>query len=275
MSLSLRVFTSPTREFGRHGQSFSPTTSTLVLGGREAVLVDAQYIKEDVAALGDFIVETDRTLTAIYVTHGHADHYFGIGELLKRFPQARALATAAVVADIERTHKGAVKMWGAMFGDTVVEATVFPEALSGTTIELEGHELRAVEVGQGDINPSTVLHIPSLDAVIAGDVAYNQIHAMLAFCPPEKVDKWIASLDLIAEQDPRTVVAGHKKPDAPDDDVLSIVDGTRRYLRDFQDAAAASGSAEELFEAVSAKYPELGNPYTLRTSAAAWYGTRP
>jgi len=45
---------------------------------------------------------------------------------------------------------------------------------------VEGHELRVIEVGQGDIAPSAVLHIPSLDAIVAGDVAYNQIHQMLA-----------------------------------------------------------------------------------------------
>jgi len=47
-------------------------------------------------------------------------------------------------------------------------------------IDLEGAELRVIEVGQGDIRPSTVLHVPAIDTVVAGDVIYNQIHAMLA-----------------------------------------------------------------------------------------------
>jgi hypothetical protein len=54
-----------------------------------------------------------------------------------------------------------------------------------------------IEVGQGDIAPSAVLHIPSLDAVVAGDVAYNQIHLMLALGRPAEWDKWIASIRII------------------------------------------------------------------------------
>jgi glyoxylase-like metal-dependent hydrolase (beta-lactamase superfamily II) len=272
MSLSLQVFTSPTHEFGRRGQTFSPTTSTVVLGEREAVLVDAQYIRDDVAALGDLIEQTGRTLTAIYLTHGHADHYFGIGELLRRFPGARPLATRAVVEDIGRSHDDAVKLWHTMFGDAVATPSMLPQAMAGNVIDLEGHEIHVVEVGQGDISPSTVVHIPSIDAVIAGDVAYNQIHPMLAHCGPRECDAWIASLDRIDGLAPRTVVAGHKKPDASDDP--SIVDELRRYIRDFQDTFAASSGWEELVEALTAKYPDHGNLYTLRYSAVARFEGR-
>ena len=38
---------------------------------------------------GDMIEQTGKQLTAIYVTHAHADHYFGLGELTSRFPHAR------------------------------------------------------------------------------------------------------------------------------------------------------------------------------------------
>jgi hypothetical protein len=36
----VRVLTGPARNFGRHWQTFSPTTSTLVTASTEAVLVD-------------------------------------------------------------------------------------------------------------------------------------------------------------------------------------------------------------------------------------------
>jgi hypothetical protein len=71
-----------------------------------------------------------------------------------------------------------------MFGDRVAKPTVVPEPLDGLTLDLEGHELQIVEVGQGDIRPSTVVHIPALEAVVAGDVVYNQIHAMLGLSGP-------------------------------------------------------------------------------------------
>src|SRR2546430_15210267 len=97
------VFTSPTHDLVGIPGTFSPTTSTLVAGQSESVLIDAQFIDSDIAALGDMIEASGTTLTTIYVTHGHADHYLGVGPLLDRFPGARAIATASVVDHIEKT----------------------------------------------------------------------------------------------------------------------------------------------------------------------------
>ena len=96
--LTLDVYTSPMRDISTGGQ-FSPTTSTLLTGPTEAVLVDAQYMEGDVAELARRIESSGRTLTTIYITHAHADHYFGLEWLLDRFPTARAVALPAVVAD--------------------------------------------------------------------------------------------------------------------------------------------------------------------------------
>jgi glyoxylase-like metal-dependent hydrolase (beta-lactamase superfamily II) len=149
------------------------------------------------------------------------------------------------------------------------EATVLPAPLNGDVIDLEGQELRVIEVGQGDIAPSTVVHVPSIDAVIAGDVAYNRIHAMLALSGPDEWQKWIASLDQIERLGPKTIVAGHKAPGASDDDVETILDGTRDYIRDFRDAVADSTSADDVVDVMRAKYIGYAKLTTLIVSARA------
>ena len=50
---------------------------------------------------------------------------------------------------------------------------------------------------------------------------------MLALGGPAEWDKWIASIDIIERLHPRIVVAGHKKPEAPDDYAEKILNGTR------------------------------------------------
>ena len=45
---------------------------------------------------------------------------------------------------------------------------------------LEGHELVIVEVGATDSADTSVLHVPDLELVVAGDVIYNGVHMYLA-----------------------------------------------------------------------------------------------
>jgi len=265
------VFTSPAHEVMGGRGTFSPTTSTLLVGRSESVLVDAQFIDSDIAALGDLIEETGTSLTTIYVTHAHADHYLGIGALLERFPGARPLARPAVVEAIEDTLEVQKGQWSALFGDAAVQPTVLPQPMADDVIDLEGTELRVIEVGQGDIRPSTVLHVPAIDTVVSGDVVYNQIHAMLGLSGPEEWRNWIESINRVEQLRPTTIVAGHKKPEASDHDVKAMLDGTRSYISDFADLAQTVKDADDLVAAMLDKYESYGNAWTLRFSARAWF----
>ena len=86
----------------------------------------------------------------------------------------------------------------------------------------------AVEVGHTDTDDTTVLHVPSIGLVVAGDVAYNGVHQYLLESAHGGVEAWLAALDKVAALQPRAVVAGHKNKDLPDDP--AIIDQTRDYL---------------------------------------------
>jgi glyoxylase-like metal-dependent hydrolase (beta-lactamase superfamily II) len=271
--LHTHVFTTPMREFGTEGKQWSPCASTLVAAETEAVLTDTGHIKSDVSALGDMIERTGKRLTTIYITHGHLDHFLGIGQLMNRFPRARPVATAAVVADIKSSVAEQEKQWQRRFGDDVDRTAVIPEPLEGDVIDLEGEELRVIVVAQGDISPSTVIHIPAIDTVIGGDVVYNRIHMMLALTGPMEWQKWIDSIDLVERLGAKTIIAGHKQPEASDQDLETILDGSRGYIRDFRDAVAASSTAREVIETMKARYSDYGNLTTLEFSAGAAFPT--
>jgi glyoxylase-like metal-dependent hydrolase (beta-lactamase superfamily II) len=269
VQLQTHVYTSAARVIGGDpNRTFSPATSTLVTGESEAVLIDAQYTESEVSALGDLIEQKGKRLTSIFITHGHYDHYYGLGQLVARFPGARPVATASVVADIHATLDFQAKRFQGFFGDAS-KATVLPQPLEGTVMYVDGEELRVIEIGQGDIAPSTIVHIPSIDTVVAGDVVYNRIHMMLAFGGPPQWQAWLDSIDRIEALNARTIVAGHKKPEASDDDLATILDGSRAYIRDFRDAVAASSTAGEVVETMDAKYKDYGNLTTLLFSARA------
>lgn len=71
-------------------------SSILIYGVRDAVLVDTQLTIDQNRALAAWIAKSGKNLTTIYITHGHGDHFFGIAELKRFFPHARAVATPNV-----------------------------------------------------------------------------------------------------------------------------------------------------------------------------------
>jgi glyoxylase-like metal-dependent hydrolase (beta-lactamase superfamily II) len=266
--LELQVVVSPTVDVAIGG-TFSPTTATIITGPTEAVLVDTLYTPDDVERLAQAVEATGKTLTTIYITHAHFDHYFGLGALLERFPGARGVALPSVAQFVRETHEAGRALAQQWLPGRTLDTDVLPEALDRETIDLDGHELRAIEVGQGDIAHSTVLGVPSLDAVVAGDVVYNGVHQMLGVSGPDDWGRWIESVDKIAALDPQVVVAGHKREDLPDDDIPAILDGTRNYIRAFIEELADADSAEALVARMTARFADRINVATLEFSAAA------
>ena len=102
-ALSYDVFVAPEKPFEApppavgDSPAWDPTTSTLIFGTRDAVLVDPLMTVREATALADWVALHDRQLTTIYITHGHGDHYLGLPVVLDRFPDARVVAAPGTV----------------------------------------------------------------------------------------------------------------------------------------------------------------------------------
>jgi glyoxylase-like metal-dependent hydrolase (beta-lactamase superfamily II) len=277
--LHLDVFVAPYRPIDGliapmgEGEATWPASSvSLISGERDAVLIDALLTPQDAWRVVDWIRATGKNLTTIYITHGHGDHFFGLNAVLDAFPDARAVTTAAVIPDARtQISPELMQFWNSILPGQIPEHPIVPDAVDGNVIDLEGQELRIITVGQADTAPSTIVHIPSLDAVIAGDVAYNGIHLWLAETDHDKRMQWIASVEQIEALEPKIVVAGHKRPDARDDDPATILGDTKAYIRDFDQALSESDSAQELVDKMMALHGDRGNPYTLWTAAQGMF----
>ncbi|MFF3515202.1 hypothetical protein [Streptomyces sp. NPDC002573] len=71
----------------------------------------------------------------------------------------------------ERKHT-----WDVDFPELIPDSPVVYQVIPAEGFEMEGHQFRAVEVGHTDTDDTTVLHAPSIDLVVAGDVACNGVH---------------------------------------------------------------------------------------------------
>jgi glyoxylase-like metal-dependent hydrolase (beta-lactamase superfamily II) len=190
---------------------WSPISSTLVYGERDAVLVDPVMTVQQAVALAEWVQTYDRNLTTVYVTHGHGDHWFGLATLLERFPGARAVATPAFVDHMaKQTEPGFVEsFWNARFPGRIPERLVAADPMKDQVLELEGRELTVVPLGHTDTDDTTALHVPSIGLVVAGDAAYNDVHLYLAESPSEGRKAWKEALGVIAGLGADHVVAGH------------------------------------------------------------------
>jgi glyoxylase-like metal-dependent hydrolase (beta-lactamase superfamily II) len=261
-TLGVNVFTAPGKSmvgerpkpFGE-ALAFDPITSTLIYGENDAVLVDAMTTVAEAEALANWIALHNRNLETIYITHAHFDHFYGLSVLLQRFPDARAIATPGTVSAMQMSFTRPVEQLARhMFPGQVATKLVAPEPYEYETFTLEGHELRIIEQGRTDGPDSTSLYVPSIGLIVAGDVVYNQCRMYVGETTPESRKNWIADLDRLAALNPKIVVAGHKKPGAPDSP--SAIQDTRRYLEDFGRVKQTATSDQDLFDQLKALYPD-------------------
>ena len=110
-----------------------------------------------------------------------------------------------------------------------------------------------------------------MQAICSGDIAYNNIHMWLRNSTPVSREAWLASLDAVAVLKPSTIITGHKDPDAPDDNATRVLDQSRRYIEDFDQTAAKSGTPREVIDVMLEMYPAYGNRYTLLAAASTQF----
>jgi glyoxylase-like metal-dependent hydrolase (beta-lactamase superfamily II) len=135
---------------GKEELMWVANSSTLIYGERDAILVDSFLTTEHSKTLLGWVVARGKNLTAIYITHGHGDHFFGLASLLERFPRAKAVATPEIVRAM-REHISPAwieDFWRRLFPGEIPDRLLVAEPLEGNALELEGHKLVAVNTGR-------------------------------------------------------------------------------------------------------------------------------
>jgi glyoxylase-like metal-dependent hydrolase (beta-lactamase superfamily II) len=243
--LELQVFTS-----SENGYS---VTSTLISGETDAILIDPQFLKSDALKVAEAIKATGKNLTAIYSTHAHPDHLFGVAVLKQEFPNARFVALPEVADRVVTGWPARRNFWYPTYGDELPgEEPVLPEKLTAPELTLEGQTFPITGEVIGDGPGNSFVHIPSLNAVVAGDIIFRNSHMGTPADPAPLYE----TFDKIMALSPQILVAGHQRAGSNNDPAEGIA-FMKDYIASVNQMKMEAKTPEELKAKILEKYPGL------------------
>jgi glyoxylase-like metal-dependent hydrolase (beta-lactamase superfamily II) len=193
--------------------------------------------------------------------------------LAERFG-ARVVATDGTIAQMHGSVATRPLLWDKLYPGLIPPSPVAAVTVPDNRVTLEGHDLVMVDVGHGDAEDNSVLHVPDLGLVVAGDVIYNGVHMYLgASAAAGGFDAWRKAIDKVEALGPRHIVCGHQN-ERLDDDAKRTIEQTRQYLDDADELLRTEKTAVGYFNAKIERYPEHLGRLILWVTARALYGVR-
>jgi glyoxylase-like metal-dependent hydrolase (beta-lactamase superfamily II) len=255
------------------GQTGYDVNSTFIIGERDLLVIDPQFSLSEAHKLAAAILETKKRLVAIYSTHAHPDHLFGLAVLKHAFPEAKMVALPATVTAAKTGWPARQKFWFPVYGNNIPGPDpVLPDELTVPVLTLEGEEFPITGGVQGADGPgNSFVWVPSLRAVITGDIVFDRAY----FGVPRDTarDNWRKTIAQIAALKPDIVVPGHEGLGATRN--MRSIEFMTQYIADWDANVARSKTAAEMRANVLRQYPGLGMEFTLNDRVAAYFPAPP
>ncbi|PHV11546.1 MBL fold metallo-hydrolase [Chitinimonas sp. BJB300] len=247
-----------------------PVSSELIIGKKEAILIDAQFSTADGAKLVEKIKQSGKKLTTIYISHGDPDFYFGLEPIRAAFPQARIVATQPTIDHIRHSMQGKLAFWGPKLGENAPKQVFVPSRLKGNSLTLEGKKLEVIGL-KGPNTEVSFVWIPALKAVVGGVPVVGNEHVWMADAQTKEARAdWLKTLQKIEDLKPEVVVPGHFSEGSPQ--TLASVHFTRDYIKAFEREMTKAKNSAELIAAMKQQYPQLEDVSSLELSAKVVMG---
>jgi len=235
---------------------------------KNIIVVDLLRSSKEAEMLADHIENSGKNLHAIFITHGHPDHYIGLGVFHSRFPNVPVkVATKEIRDDIV-----GFSQWMESVGwldaephmkvktddnpngfDYANVISVLDEPYLTLPLEENKIQVRADYPGN-ECGHLATLAIHEQKTFIASDLLYNGVHA---WCGPgvdkPEINSWIEVLNQISKIDKDgswTFFAGHGGSGD-----RSIVTAMQNYLRTFLEVTASAKTQEGAIKKLKAQFP--------------------
>jgi glyoxylase-like metal-dependent hydrolase (beta-lactamase superfamily II) len=139
-------------------------------------------------------------------------------------------------------------------------------------LTLEGEQFPITGPVQGADGPgNSVVFIPSLKAVVTGDVVFDQVY--FGVLRDMARENWMKTVSQIAALNPAIVIPGHEGPAATHD--MRAIEWMKQYMADWDANVAKSKTAADMRAGVLRDYPLLGMEFTLNDRVATYFPVPP
>ncbi|PGL70108.1 MBL fold metallo-hydrolase [Bacillus sp. AFS055030] len=213
------------------------------------------------------------------ITHGHPDHYLGMGAMLQEFPDLKIVVASQEVKDdiINFTEWMDSVNWLDNEVHMKPKSEKYPdgfdynkrlEVLETNEIVLPGGSVLEVNV---DYPPTESAHVTTLysrdlNAFFSSDLTYNKVHIWLGVgVEREHIKNWQEQLALLMEKYgplKPTVYPGHGETTD-----ISIFEIDKKYMDDLLNAVQTSDSEDEAKQKMMQLYPKWQNTEFLLTQS--------
>ena len=185
-------------------------TITLVTGDTEAVLIDAGFTRADGHRAVAAVLDSGKRLTAVFISAGDPDFYFGAEVVEDAFPDAQFIAPADVIEHIDHSYEKKLTAW-AHLGANLPTRKVALAPFDQDHITVDGSDLQLRNAGVEPSDRGWYLFDPASRTIAGGVLVFGGLHVWTADSPTvQSRARWTAALNQLEKLDPTLVIAGHR-----------------------------------------------------------------